>query len=183
MIETPRLLLRAPEPQDLDWQLEWLNTPAVMRFLGGEARPPEAVAAGFAYNAACVAKSEPAFWTVTLREGGAIIGKCGLSRIEEEPAPKLIKGGIQIGWSLAEPFWRQGLASEAAQAVLGREFRTHNEPEIWAQTSDSNAASTRMMARLGLIRCPDLCYFDPDYPPADNPTIVYRIGRAEWAGQ
>lgn len=183
MIETPRLILRTPEPQDLDWQLEWLNTPAAMRFLGGEARPPEAVAAGLAYNAACMAKSEPAFWTVTLREGGAIIGKCGLSRIEEEPAPTLIKGGIQIGWSLAEPFWRQGLASEAAQAVLGREFRTHNEPEIWAQTSDSNVASTRMMARLGLNRCPDLCYFDPDYPPADNPTIVYRIGRAEWAGQ
>ena len=180
MIETARLILRPPEPQDLDWQLEWLNTPAVMRFLGGEARPPEAVAAGFAYNAACMAKAEPAFWTVTMRDSGAIIGKCGLSRIQEKPAPALIKGGIQIGWTLAEPFWGQGLASEAARAVLNWEIRTHNESEIWAQTSDSNAASTRMMARLGLNRCPELCYLDPDYPPADNPTTVYRISREEW---
>ena len=183
MIETARLILRAPEPQDLDWQLEWLNTPAVMRFLGGEARPPEAVAAGFDRNVAAMAKGEPAFWTVVLRETDQIIGKCGLSRIEEEPSPAPIKGGIQIGWSLAEPFWRQGLAGEAAQAVLAAGFAKSSVAEFWAQTSDSNAASTRMMTRLGLSRCPDLCYFDPDYPPADNPTIVYRIGREEWAAR
>ncbi len=183
MIATARLILRPPEPGDLDWQLAWLNTAAVMRFLGGEARPAEAVAAGFAANEASMTQGEPAFWTVVLRETDQIIGKCGLSRIAEARAPATIKGGIQIGWSLAEPFWGQGLASEAALVVLSHAFQTYDLPELWAQTSDSNAASTRLMARIGLIRCPDQCYFDPDYPPADNPTIVYRIGREEWAGQ
>lgn len=183
MIETERLILRAPQPQDLDWQLKWLNTPEVMRFLGGAARPPEAVAAGFERNVAAMAAGEPAFWTVTLRDGATIAGKCGLSRIDEGLAPAAIKGGIQVGWTLAEPFWGQGLASEAARAVLSHGFQSYDVPEIWAQTSDSNAASTRLMDRLGLTRCPDLCYLDPDYPAADNPTIVYRIGREQWAGQ
>jgi RimJ/RimL family protein N-acetyltransferase len=179
VIETARLILRAPQPGDLDWQLAWLNTAAVMRFLGGEARPADAVASDFAENAASLARGEPAFWTVVLRESDQIVGKCGLSRIAEARAPASIKGGTQIGWSLAEPFWGQGLAREAAQAVLGRGFQTYDVPQLWAQTSDSNVASTRLMARLGLIRCPTLCYSDPDYPPADNPTIVYRIGREE----
>ncbi len=183
MIETERLILRAPQPGDLAWQLEWLNTPAVMRFLGGQTRPPEAVAAGCERNAADMARGEPAFWTVVLREGDHIIGKCGLSRIAEEPAPPAIKGGIQIGWSLAEPFWGLGLAGEAARAVLDFGFATYPVSEIWTQTSDSNAASTRMMARMGLTRQKQLSYLDPDYPPADNPTIVYRIGREEWAAR
>ena len=182
MIQTERLILRAPEPGDLDWQLEWLNTLAVMQHLGG-LRTPAEVAAGFARNVAALAKGEPAFWTVALRDGGTIIGKCGLSRIEEKFAPPPIRGGVQVGWSLAEPFWGQGFASEAARAALVHEFKTNDEPEIWAQTSDSNTASTRLMARLGLRCCPDLSYFDPDYPPADNPTIVYRIGREDWAAR
>ncbi len=183
MIETARLILRLPEPGDLAWQLEWLNTAAVMRHMGGEVRSVEVVTAGFERNAANLAKHKPGFWTLVLKEGGELIGKSGLSRIEEKLAPPSIKGGVQIGWSLAEPFWGLGYASEAAKAVLDHEFTSHGEPEIWAQTSDSNTTSTRLMARLGLNRCPDLSYFDPDYPTADNPTIVYRIGREEWTGR
>lgn len=182
MIQTERLILRAQQPDDLQWQLEWLNTLAVMQHLGG-LRTAAEVSAGFARNASAWAQGEPSFRTVTLRDGHTIIGKCGLSRIEEEFAPAPIKGGIQIGWSLAEPFWGQGFASEAARAALAHEFEARDTPGIWAQTSDSNAASTKLMSRLGLIRRPDLSYFDPDYPPEDNPTIVYRIGREDWAAQ
>jgi RimJ/RimL family protein N-acetyltransferase len=183
VIETERLILRAPEPRDLAWQLEWLNTAAVMRYLGGATRPVETLSAGFERNAASMAKGELAFFTVVLRESGAIIGKCGFSQIEEERAPLAIRGAVQIGWSLAEPFWGQGLASEAALAALGHGFDAFGVEAIWAQTSDSNLASTRVMARLGLTRCPELSYSDPDYPPADNPAIVYRIQRGEWAAR
>lgn len=179
MIATDRLVLRMPEPDDLAWQQIWLNTPAVMRHLGG-VRSSDAVAAGVAQNAKAWAEDEPAFWTVVLRTTGAVIGKCGLSWIHEDLAPPSIYGAVQIGWSLAEPFWGQGYASEAARAVLRHGFEAMALAEIWAQTSDSNAASTRMMARLGLIRQPDLSYSDPDYPVLDNPAVVYRLTRAEW---
>jgi RimJ/RimL family protein N-acetyltransferase len=64
--------------------------------------------------------------------------------------------------------------------VLQHGFEAMALPEIWAQTSDSNAASTRLMARLGLTRQPELSYSDPDYPPEDNPAAVYRLTHAEW---
>lgn len=181
MIETERLVLRAPRADDLAWQLAWLNTPAVMRHMGGAVRPEEDVAARFERNALAFAAGEPAFWTVILREQGEVIGRCGLSRIAEQPAPPRILGAIQVGWTLAEPFWGQGLAYEAARAAITYGFATFGVAEIWAQTSDANRASTRLMGRLGMVRCPELAYPDPDYPPVDNPTMVHRIGRGQWA--
>ena len=40
-LETERLILRPPAPDDLPWVLEHMNTPAVVRYLGGEVRSPE----------------------------------------------------------------------------------------------------------------------------------------------
>ena len=37
------------------------------------------------------------------------------------------------------------------------------------------------MVRLGFERLPNLDYVDPDYPPEDNPTTVWRI--AQGAGE
>lgn len=182
-LETERLILRPPVDSDLDWQLQWLNTPAVMRYLGGAPRTIDQVTAGFERNRAAWLAAEPAFWTVTSREGGEPIGRCGLSRIVEEPAPAEIRGAIQVGWSLAERFWGQGYASEAARAVIRHCFECYPVHEIWGQISDSNGASTRLMGRLGLRLRADLCYFDPDYPASDNPTTVHRLGRAEWSTQ
>lgn len=175
-----RLLLRAPQPGDLVWQLEHLNTAAVMRHLGG-VREPEVVAAGFDKNVAALARGEPGFWTVVLRAGGETIGRCGLAGIESPAAPDELRDGIQIGWSLAERFWGQGLASEAAHAVMSHGFATLALEQLWSQTSGSNAASSRMMMRLGMQRCAKLDYVDPDYPDQDNPTTVYRITRQAWA--
>jgi RimJ/RimL family protein N-acetyltransferase len=180
-LETERLILRPPHLDDLAWQLTWLNTPEVMRHLGGVVHPVEKYAAGFQRNAAAMAKGEPAFWTAVLRSSGEPVGKCGLSPIESDEAPPALAGGIQVGWTLAEPFWGRGLASEAARAAIGHGFAVFALPAIWAQTSASNAASTRMMARLRLLRCAELDYHDPDYPAADNPTTIYRVVREDWA--
>lgn len=180
VLQSERLELRVPQRGDLAWQIEHLNTAAVMRDLGG-VRAPDAVAAGFEANAAALLRGEPGFWTVVRRNDQVLVGKCGLSIIETQAAPDPLLGGIQIGWSLAETFWGQGLASEAARLVIGHVFSGQGLDVLWSQTSDSNQPSTRMMARLGFERCPALDYTDPDYPPADNPTTVYRLTRDAWA--
>lgn len=176
MIETERLILRAQRDDDLDWFVENMNTPAVMRHLGG-VRPRAAVAAGMARNAAGFAATGFGFWTIVLRETGERAGKCGLGRIDSEHAAPALCGQLEIGWSLAEPHWSQGYAGEAARAVLRHGFETLAAGEIYSQTSDSNRASTRMMARLGFERVAALDYVDPVYPPGDNPTAVYRLLR------
>ena len=180
MIETARLLLRPPTHDDLPWVLANINTPAVMRHLGG-VRPATTVAERLASDIADNAETGSGRWIVWLREGERRIGRCGLFRMSSEAAPQALRGQPEIGWTLAEDYWGHGYAREAAQAVLGYGFETLGHRVIYSQTSESNVASTRVMARLGLERMRELDYVDPDYPAADNPTTVYRALPATWS--
>lgn len=179
-LETERLVLRIPLASDLDWLLAHLNSAAVMRHLGGT-RTADAVAAGWERNMAGFSRGGVGFWTVTIKVSGELVGKCGLNLIETEQAPAALQGMPEVGWSLAEGWWGQGIAAEAARAVLQYGFETRRFPAIHAQTSDSNAASTRLMSRLGFKRLAALDYVDPDYPAEDNPTTVYGLSAADWA--
>lgn len=182
MIETARLVLRAPVAADLPWILENMNTLAVMRHLGG-VRSAASVAERLDADIAAFAETGHGRWILWLRGEARPIGRCGLFRIGSEAAPGALRGQEEIGWTLAEGFWRQGYASEAARAVLGFAFGTLGHDAIHAQTSDSNRNSSRLMTRLGFVRHSALDYVDPVYPPVDNPTTVYRLTREAWEAQ
>ena len=115
--------------------------------------------------------------------GDRRIGRCGLFHLSSQAAPEALRGQREIGWTLAEAYWGNGYAAEAARAVLAFGFGSLDLPVIYSQTSASNIASTRLMERLGLERMSALDYVDPDYPAADNPTTVYRMSREEWVAR
>ncbi len=175
MIETRRLTLRPPAADDLPWLLEEMNTTAVLRHLGGAPRSKDEVAEGLKADIAAFGSGGHRRWTVWHREAGVRIGRCGLFHIRSEAAPEVLRGRDEIGWTFAEASWGKGYATEAAQAVIAHYFAACASDVLWSQTSDSNRASTRMMERLGFVRCADLDYVDPDYPAQDNPTAVYRM--------
>lgn len=174
-IATERLILRPPALEDLPWICESMNTPAVMRYLGGEILTPVAVEESLAADCAAFWSGGHQRWTIWLRDGDCRVGRCGLFHTRSPAAPPALCGQREIGWMLAEPHWGKGYATEAAQAVLDYAFATLGLPHIYSQTSDSNLASTRMMQRLGFTRRAQLDYVDPDYPPADNPTTVWLL--------
>ena len=182
MIDTDRLVLRPPTVDDLSWIRAEMNSEAVMRHLGG-VRSDAEVADGLAADIAAFGKSAGhRRWTIWRRDDERRIGRCGLFHVRGDAAPEGLRGANEIGWTLAEWAWGRGYATEAARAVLSYGFGTSHFPAIFAQTSDSNIGSTRMMARLGFERLPGLDYFDPDYPAKDNPTTVWRIACEAWDG-
>lgn len=172
---TERLILRPPVQDDLPWLLAEMNTLPVLRHLGGKLRPDRAVAESLAEDIAAFCSGGHQRWTVLLRGGETRVGRCGLSRVRSPAAPPPLRGQPEIGWSFAAPHWGKGYATEAARAVLAHAFGARGLPVIYSQTSNSNAASTRMMQRLGFTRRAELGYFDPDYPPEDNPTTVWSL--------
>jgi RimJ/RimL family protein N-acetyltransferase len=174
--ETDRLILRTEAPGDLERWMEVMNTPAVRKHLGGVQVRHE-VEAGFARKAAAIAKDGFGFWHVQTKEDGWLIGHCGLALIEPEAAGPALRGSWQIGWSIAESHWRKGYAMEAARAVIDLAFNRHGLDLLYAQTSDANVASWTMMEKLGMERMRELDYVDPEYPPEENPTIIYRLKR------
>lgn len=176
ILETARLILRTEADGDQAVWVQHMNTPAVMDHLGGP-HEPHKIEANFAKTAANQAQYGYSFMMIQHKDTGDLIGKCGLKNVDNILAPIEIHGQFEIGWSLREDYWRRGYAFEAARAVLDLAFTRFDAPRVFAFTAQRNIPSWRMMEKLGMTRRVDLDFADPDYPPRDNPTIVYGTER------
>jgi RimJ/RimL family protein N-acetyltransferase len=179
VIATSRLLLRRWRGDDLQPWLEHLNTPQVKQYLGGM-QAVEQAAERFALMRGEWDRTGYSFLAVELREDGRFLGTCGLAGVETAGAPVEMAGAIQIGWQLRADAWGNGFATEAARAMLGYAFAQLEPGMVFAQTSERNGPSWQVMKRLGMARRAELDYDDPDYPPEDNPTMVWSITREQW---
>ncbi len=177
MIETERLILRDWREEDIEPFIRHLNTPAVMRWLGG-VKTREFI--DFIVRGRFMRWQEErgfTFWVVERKADGALLGFCGLKRANA-PGAEALHGEVEIGWRLREDAWGQGYAGEAARASLDFAFGPLAAPRVVALTVEGNAASRRLMERLGMTRRPVLDYEGPDW--AEGIVIVHRIEREEW---
>lgn len=177
VLTTERLLLRQIEEDDLDPHMALLNTPAVMRHLGG-VQPRTVIAAKHAAARAGFAAEGFGFMIMEERATGEIVGHCGLRRVASPLAPN--PQDHEIGWLVREDRWRMGYAHEAMRAVVGWAFDAIGAEQIVALTVEANVGSWRLMEKLGMARRPDLDFTDPAMPPEHNPTIQYALTRAQW---
>ena len=81
--ETERLRLRTWDPEDLDEFIRHTNTEPVMRWLGG-VRPRERHEAAFGRIAGYQRDFGHTFWIVERKSDGALLGFCGLKRVNSE---------------------------------------------------------------------------------------------------
>lgn len=177
ILETDRLILRNWDAVDIDPYFVHLNTPAVMRWLG-PLQTREEVAATVARVNASQAEHGHCFWLIERKADGALIGFCGLKRVDA--AGTDLTGEFEVGWRLREDAWGRGYAKEAAIASIRRAFDVHGARRVVAFTVQGNAASWGLMERLGMVRRDDLEFIDPACGPDLNPTIVYVTERDQW---
>jgi RimJ/RimL family protein N-acetyltransferase len=175
---TERLLLRTWEEGDSDRFYEALNTPAVMRWLGG-VQDRDAWEAGRQRIEGYQRDFGHTLWIVERAADGELLGFCGLKRVNTEGADAIM-GDMEIGWRLRESAWGQGIAKEAAIASMDLAFDRFRAPHVVALTVGGNSASRGLMTRLGMTYRPELDYVDDRFGPELNPTIVYRIDAADW---
>ena len=77
---------------------------------------------------------------------GAFIGWCGLTRWNPDYR------SAAMGYCLDDAAWGQGYATEAAGAVLQWAFATLDLNRVQAETDTRNAASARVLEKLGFLR-------------------------------
>jgi [ribosomal protein S5]-alanine N-acetyltransferase len=84
-----------------------------------------------------------------------------------------------IGYSLASGYWRQGLGTEAARAMLRMGFEALNLRRIWAECDVRNAGSWGIMEKLGMRR---EAHFRQDRQGRDGwrDSYLYAILADEW---
>ena len=177
--ETERLRLRTWEVEDRAEFIRHTNTPAVMRWLGGVGNG-EVFAAAFERIDGYQRDFGHTFWIVERKSDAALLGFCGLKRINS-PGGEALHGQFEIGWRLREDAWGHGYAKEAAIASLDLAFGRFEAPHVVALTVAGNESSQALMKRLGMVRREDLDFDTTDHWAVElNPVIVHRINAADW---
>lgn len=178
--ETLRLRLQGWDDESKAEFARVTNTPAVMQWLGGVA-DPATLAAAFERLDNYQRDHGHTFWAVARRADGALLGFCGLKRVNS-PGSEPLHGQFEIGWRLREDAWGQGYAKEAAIAAMDLAFDCFSAPHVVALTVSGNLASLNLMKRLGMLRRDDLDFVGKFAPGSatSQPTIVYRVDAASW---
>ena len=180
--ETERLRLRTWDESDRLRFYEIMNTPAVMRWLGGQQSIDEWTA-GYQRLLGYQRDFGFTFWVVERKEDEEILGFCGLKRANA-PGADAIAGEVEIGWRLREDAWGQGYAREAAVASLNFAFDKIGAPRVVAVTAAGNAPSQGLMIRLGMTRREEFDFIDQRFPAGSdvNPQVVFVIDAAQRRG-
>ncbi len=140
-IETARLHLYPPRSGDLEARLAMDRDPEVMRFI--RPVPADAEAHRADIRNRILEPPRGAFWHIEMREAPGFIGWCGVFPLQDS-------GLMEFGYRFARAAWGRGLASEAAAAALGHGFRELKLESIVAVSHPDNAASHRVLHKIGL---------------------------------
>ena len=85
----------------------------------------------------------------------------------------------QIGWALGIRYRNSGYATEAAKALVEYGFGTLGLHRIYADTTGENAASWRVMERIGMIR--EACLREAEFRNGRwLDKLTYAIIQPEW---
>jgi len=88
---------------------------------------------------------ELGLWATIHKETGKFIGRCGL-------LPWTLEGQdeVEIAYLLDKAFWKQGLATEAAQGILQYGFEQLNLSRLICMVDPENVASQKVAQRIGM---------------------------------
>lgn len=176
MIRTERLLLRPWREAD-DAPYAALNAdPEVRRWWSSgtlSRAQSDAQAAAFQQH---IDAHGFGFWAVEAPGTAPFIGFVGLQH-EADDMP--FAPAVEAGWRLAQAYWGRGFAAEAARAAVADGFARLAVAEIVAYAVSGNAASRRVMERIGMRRDPADDFDHPRLAPADplRRHVLYRIAR------
>jgi len=146
-ITTERLLLRAPEPGDVDALHRRRNEPEVARWQNWTLPWPQASAEEMVADAVAMGGPRDGEWwmlTVVERAGGEIVGDLALH---------LSNGGrtAEIGYTFASSHWGHGYAVEAAEALVAWLFEHQGVSRVAGMLHPANHPSAMVLERTGFV--------------------------------
>jgi RimJ/RimL family protein N-acetyltransferase len=144
VLETDRLTLRRLTTDDAGFLVELLNEPSFLLHIGDKGVRTEADACRYLEAGPRASYDRFGFglYRVGLKGTGEPIGMCGLLKREW-------LADVDIGFAFLPRFWAKGYAFEAASGVLLHARDAFGLKRVVAITSPDNAASIRLLAKLG----------------------------------
>ncbi len=144
---TPRLLLRPLQESDAEALFAVFSNPTAMRYWSTAPWTDIAQAQRrIADDATAHARGEHVALGIVRRADGRLIGRCTL--FDRWPSCRR----AQVGYILDASMWGQGFAGEAVLALLRHGFEALDLNRVEADIDPRNAASARLLERLGFTR-------------------------------
>lgn len=139
-----RLLLRPPEPRDVEPLSAMWSDPETMRYIGkGVPWTRDEVAARVERGALAHAKLGMCFWTVVRAEDDAVLGQCGVVPIDFNGPEH------ELGYRFGRDHWGKGYATEAAALAASHAFGPLGLARLVAVTYPENTPSRRVLTKAG----------------------------------
>ena len=164
VLETERLVLRHLTLEDLDELAALYRDPEVRRYFPEGTLTYEETREELEW---CIEVYDGRYgyglWATARKDRDELIGRCGLIpwRATETAEGELILEGadehpvdgvtyeIELAYLLGREHWGQGLATEAARAIVDHAMRTLRPPRLICLFDPRNVASRRVAERVG----------------------------------
>jgi ribosomal-protein-alanine N-acetyltransferase len=167
VLRTSRLVLRPCRADDVAALHALWTDRDVRRWLWDDVVIPEASARDVVSESlATFAERGFGQWVLAEREDGALLGCAGLRPFDSGRE-------IELLYALHPSRWGEGLATEAARAVLEHGFRALGLPRIAARVDTPNRASARVLERHRMR-------IEGEREVQGRPTLHYALGREEF---
>jgi len=143
--ETPRLRIRELTVDDAEFIFRLVNEPSFLEHIGDKGVRNLEDARRFILGGPWASHRERGYgqFLVELKETGDPVGVCGLLYREALDVS-------DIGCAFLPAYWRQGIAYEAACAVMEYGRTTLGLEHIVGLTSEKNVASIKALEKLGM---------------------------------
>jgi ribosomal-protein-alanine N-acetyltransferase len=168
-LKSSRLGFRCWTLDDLPLALDLWGDPAVSVWSGGPFTPDQ-IRARIEDEIRRLDELGFQFWPVFLLATDEFVGCAGLRPQKENV--------LEMGYHLRARFWGQGLATEAASAVIEYAFDRLPIEALFAGHHPSNTASRRVLEKLGFAFAGE-----EHYPPTGAIEPTYLLPRSSWRPQ
>jgi RimJ/RimL family protein N-acetyltransferase len=166
ILHTERLRLEPITDRHYGGMRRMTADPEVMHFLNkGKPQTEEETRAGIERIKRRWEEWGYSWWALIETASGEMIGAACLQHLGTDAAQP-----FEIGWRLTRDSWGKGYASEAACAIVRHAFDTVGADEVLAVAHPDNAASIKVMQRLGMHYVGIETHYD-------MPCVVYRLLR------
>jgi RimJ/RimL family protein N-acetyltransferase len=166
ILETERLMLRRLTMNDLDDLFALYHSPEVRKYYS-EGIPSYAETKqelAWMINH-CYARYGFGMWATIHKATGKFIGRCGLTPMDIEGHEE-----IEVGYMLATEYWGQGLATEAALAILRYGFEQAGLARLICVINPGNVASSKVALKIGMK-------LEIDGDVNGEPTLLYSMDK------
>ena len=146
ILETPRLILRHLEPDDLDALFALYRDPEIRRYFPDGTRTLDRTREELEW----FLKGHPKFpelglWATVERRSSAFLGRCGLLPWEIDGRHE-----VELAFLIDKARWSEGFATEASHAIIKHARIGLNIQRLICLITPGNEASVRVAQKVGM---------------------------------